>query len=300
MRIKLFAFSVALALAGTAFPQTLPPGVEKKANLGGITEYAYPNGLRVLLFPDPSSPKVTVNMTYLVGSRFEGYGETGMAHLLEHMNFIRSTHDRDIKKELTDHGAQWNGTTDYDRTNYFETVTASDDNLQVGARPRSRAHGQHADGKAAARHRDDRRAQRIRARREQRPEHPRRARRRHRVPLAQLRQVRHRLARRHREGADRPAGGVLSQVLPAGQRRAGDRRTVRCVEGARDGGRHRRRDSAADAQAGRALHRRARAGRRAIRRAAPRGIESGGDGGVARAGAGASGFGGARSARPAS
>ncbi len=90
----------------------------------------YPNGLRVLLFPDPSNPKVTVNMTYLVGSRFEGYGETGMAHLLEHLNFIRSTHDRDIKKELTDHGAQWNGTTDYDRTNYFETVTAGDENLR--------------------------------------------------------------------------------------------------------------------------------------------------------------------------
>src|SRR5258705_4839427 len=53
-----------------------------------------------------------------------------MAHLLEHMNFIRSTNNREIKKELTDHGAQWNGTTDYDRTNYFETVTASDDNLR--------------------------------------------------------------------------------------------------------------------------------------------------------------------------
>ena len=102
----------------------------RRPSLGGITEYAYPNGLRVLLFPDPSSPKLTVNMTYLVGSRFEGYGETGMAHLLEHMNFIRSTNDRDIKKELTDHGAQWNGTTDYDRTNYFETVTASDENLK--------------------------------------------------------------------------------------------------------------------------------------------------------------------------
>ena len=69
-------------------------------------------------------------MTYLVGSRFEGYGETGMAHLLEHMNFILSTHNRQIKQELTDHGAQWNGTTGYDRTNYFETVTASDENLR--------------------------------------------------------------------------------------------------------------------------------------------------------------------------
>src|SRR6202166_4100324 len=127
MRIKTILL---MMLAVPAFSQTLPQGVEKKATVGGITGYDYPNGLRVLLFPDPSSPKVTVNMTYLVGSRFEGYGETGMAHLLEHMNFILSTHDRSIKKELTDHGAQWNGTTDYDRTNFFETVTASDENLK--------------------------------------------------------------------------------------------------------------------------------------------------------------------------
>src|ERR1700691_4254310 len=130
MRIKLYLFSALVALACPAFSQTLPRGVVQKASLGGITEYAYPNGLRVLLFPDPSSPKVTVNMTYLVGSRFEGYGETGMAHLLEHMNFILTTNGRSIKKELTDHGAQWNGTTDYDRTNYFETITASDENLK--------------------------------------------------------------------------------------------------------------------------------------------------------------------------
>ena len=116
--------------AGIAPAQTLPQGVQKKASLAGITEYDFPNGLRVLLFPDPSSPKVTVNMTYLVGSRHEGYGESGMAHLLEHMNFIKSTHDRNIKKELVDHGAVWNGTTDYDRTNYFETVTATDENLR--------------------------------------------------------------------------------------------------------------------------------------------------------------------------
>ncbi|HYA18182.1 MAG TPA: pitrilysin family protein, partial [Bryobacteraceae bacterium] len=128
MRLKLFLAAVALASA--AFSQTLPQGVRKGPAMGGITEYDYPNGLHVLLLPDPSSPKITVNMTYLVGSRHEGYGETGMAHLLEHMNFIRSTHDREIKKELTDHGAQWNGTTDYDRTNYFETFTATDDNLK--------------------------------------------------------------------------------------------------------------------------------------------------------------------------
>ena len=119
-----------LALSAACFAQTLPSGVQKKATMGGITENDYPNGLRVLLFPDPSSPKITVNMTYMVGSRHEGYGETGMAHLLEHLNFILSTNGRNIKKELTDRGAQWNGTTDFDRTNYFETVTAGDDNLK--------------------------------------------------------------------------------------------------------------------------------------------------------------------------
>ena len=122
--------AIALTLAVYAFSQTLPQGVQKKASMGGITEYAFPNGLRVLLYPDQANPKVTVNVTYLVGSRHEGYGETGMAHLLEHMDFIETTNGRQIKKEIVDHGAAWNGTTSYDRTNYFETVTATDDNLK--------------------------------------------------------------------------------------------------------------------------------------------------------------------------
>ncbi len=120
----------ALVFACVAFSQTLPNGVQKGASVEGITEYTFPNGLRVLLFPDASKPKVTVNMTYLVGSRHEGYGETGMAHLMEHMLFLRTTSDKDVKKELTDHGADWNGTTSWDRTNYFETVNASDENLR--------------------------------------------------------------------------------------------------------------------------------------------------------------------------
>src|SRR3984885_13881229 len=102
---------------------------QKVTSVEGITEYDFSNGLRVLLFPDSSKPKLTVNVTYLVGSRHEGYGETGMAHLMEHILFLRTTSGKDIKKELTDHGASWNGSTWYDRTNYFETVTASDENL---------------------------------------------------------------------------------------------------------------------------------------------------------------------------
>ncbi len=127
---KFTLVSTALLLAVAAHSQTLPAGVQKITSVEGITEYSLPNGLHVLLFPDSSKPKLTVNMTYLVGSRHEGYGETGMAHLLEHMLFKTTKGGRDVKKDLTDHGAQWNGTTSQDRTNYFETINASDDNLK--------------------------------------------------------------------------------------------------------------------------------------------------------------------------
>ena len=211
---KILLMIVAAALS--AFSQTLPQGVEKKATVGGITEYDYPNGLRVLLFPDPSSPKVTVNMTYLVGSRFEGYGETGMAHLLEHMNFILSTNGRSIKKELTDHGAQWNGTHRLRPHQLLRNRHRERRQSQMGAGSRSRAHGQHADRKAAARYRNDRGAQRVREGRKQPAGDSGGARDRDGVPLAQLREIGDRLARRYRKSADRPAGGVLQEVLSAG------------------------------------------------------------------------------------
>jgi zinc protease len=129
---RILVIAAALCVCGSAavFAQALPPGVQKGASMGGITEYNYPNGLRVLLYPDPAEPKVTVNVTYLVGSRHEGYGETGMAHLLEHLDFIETTTGRKIKEELVAHGASWNGTTSEDRTNYYETVAASDENLK--------------------------------------------------------------------------------------------------------------------------------------------------------------------------
>ena len=119
-----------LIFAFTAFSQTLPEGVRKITAVEGITEYALPNGLHILLFPDASKPNVTVNMTYMVGSRQEGYGETGMAHLLEHMLFLQTKTRKDVKQELKDHGAEMNGSTSWDRTNYFETLNASDENLK--------------------------------------------------------------------------------------------------------------------------------------------------------------------------
>src|SRR5688572_24245175 len=103
---------------------------ERVTSVEGITEYRLANGLRVLLFPDPSKQTITVNITYLVGSRHENYGETGMAHLLEHMVFKGSPRHTDIPAELSAHGARPNGTTSWDRTNYFETFAATDENLR--------------------------------------------------------------------------------------------------------------------------------------------------------------------------
>jgi zinc protease len=125
--ICLTASSATLAYAQDNAP--LPSGITRGASVEGITEYHLPNGLRVLLFPDPTKTTTTVNITYLVGSRNESYGETGMAHLLEHMLFKGSTNHKNDPQELTEHGARWNGTTWYDRTNYFETFPAIDKNL---------------------------------------------------------------------------------------------------------------------------------------------------------------------------
>ena len=104
--------------------------IEKVTSVEGITEYRLANGLKVLLFPDPSKETATVNMTYLVGSRHEGYGESGMAHLLEHLIFKGTPKHPNIPKELTDHGTRPNGSTSFDRTNYFESFQASDVNLE--------------------------------------------------------------------------------------------------------------------------------------------------------------------------
>jgi zinc protease len=120
----------ALLIAFSLTAQTLPQGVERTASIEGITEYRLANGLKVLLFPDPSKATMTVNMTYLVGSLQEGSGERGMAHLLEHMVFKGSPKHPNIPQELTEHGTRPNGTTSYDRTNYFETFSATDTNLE--------------------------------------------------------------------------------------------------------------------------------------------------------------------------
>ena len=102
---------------------------EKVNEVGGISEYYLANGLRILLFPDQTKETVTVNVTYHVGSKHENYGETGMAHLLEHLVFKGSPKHKDIPAELSSHGARPNGTTWTDRTNYFETFAANKKNI---------------------------------------------------------------------------------------------------------------------------------------------------------------------------
>src|SRR6266404_2586705 len=124
---KLLASALSLAAAQVCLAAEAP---RKIASVEGITEYQLDNGLRVLLFPDNSQSKVTVNMTVLVGSRQEGYGETGMAHLLEHMVFKGTPTHPKIPKELQEHGASFNGSTSNDRVNYFETLAATDENLE--------------------------------------------------------------------------------------------------------------------------------------------------------------------------
>ena len=128
--------TVILTLVSAAlfwFPTTSsfaqPP--TEATSVEGITEYRLNNGVKLLLFPDDSKPQFTVNMTVMVGSRHEGYGESGMAHLLEHMLFRGTDLHPDIPKLLKDRGVlSMNGTTSLDRTNYYETLPASGDNLE--------------------------------------------------------------------------------------------------------------------------------------------------------------------------
>lgn len=125
---KVLLLGLALLMPTLALAQS----PTKVTSVEGITEYRLNNGAKVLLFPDPTRSTVTVALTVFVGSRHEGYGETGMAHLLEHMVFKGTPKNPNIPKALQSHGANFNGTTNVDRTNYFETMPATDENLEFG------------------------------------------------------------------------------------------------------------------------------------------------------------------------
>ncbi|NYT23284.1 insulinase family protein [Alcaligenaceae bacterium] len=107
----------------------LPAGIERGPSIEGVTEYRLENGLRVILAPDASKANTTVNMTYLVGSRHENYGQTGMAHLLEHMLFRGTPSLRNALAEFSRRGLAANGTTNADRTNYYATFATDPETL---------------------------------------------------------------------------------------------------------------------------------------------------------------------------
>ncbi len=136
MRVSFKIVAAALAislLAGApqlALAQALPAGMSKVTSVEGVDEYKLANGLQVLLIQDDSKPTTTVNVTYRVGSKHENYGETGMAHLLEHLLFKGSPGHSTVWAEFTKRGLRANGTTWLDRTNYFASFSANEENLQ--------------------------------------------------------------------------------------------------------------------------------------------------------------------------
>lgn len=131
--LRILALACALALPAVAprAADAVPPpkGVVAGPCVEGVCEYALANGLRVLLFPDASKPTVTVNIAYGVGSVHENYGETGMAHLLEHMLFKGTPKHTDIPGEMKARGIERNATTSLDRTNYYGSFPANEATL---------------------------------------------------------------------------------------------------------------------------------------------------------------------------
>lgn len=120
----------ASSATSSATSPRLPPGITHVTAVEGITEYRLANGLQLLLVPDDSKPTTTVNLTYRVGSRQENYGETGMAHLLEHLLFKGTPTHPKVWAEFEKRGLAANGSTAFDRTNYTARFSASDDNLK--------------------------------------------------------------------------------------------------------------------------------------------------------------------------
>jgi zinc protease len=126
---RLLALSASIAAAAAGFQARAAGLPAQVRDVEGVHEYRLANGLQVLLIPDAAKPTVTVNVTYRVGSRLEGYGETGMAHLLEHLMFKSTKNIAQVSTELSRRGMQFNGTTSEDRTNYYETFPSNPEQL---------------------------------------------------------------------------------------------------------------------------------------------------------------------------
>ena len=113
-RISIYLLIAILAMSLSTFAQSLPTI--------NVKEYKLKNGLTVVMHQDHSTPIVAVNMFYHVGSKNEAPGRTGFAHLFEHMMFQGSGNYIDGWRAVDEMGGSVNGTTDQDRTFYYETI----------------------------------------------------------------------------------------------------------------------------------------------------------------------------------
>lgn len=131
MKLKLFTICTATIFALTSTLAQPKLVEEVKGEEGKLiipyTKYELENGLTVIMHEDHSDPIVHVNVTYHVGSARETPGKSGFAHFFEHMMFQGSDHVEDDEhfKIVQRAGGQMNGTTNRDRTNYFETLPAN-------------------------------------------------------------------------------------------------------------------------------------------------------------------------------
>lgn len=144
LKIGLLALPLMLAVFANASQPPAPsliktptnntPTTETKVSAGpvlnGIGSYTLSNGLQLFLIPDDSKPNTTVMVDYFVGSRDELYGESGSAHLLEHMLFLGTPKVPTPRDEFRRRGMGQNATTSSDRTLYYENFSANDDNLE--------------------------------------------------------------------------------------------------------------------------------------------------------------------------
>ena len=209
--------AVAIVLLSSLVVTSLSAEPRHVTTVEGISEYQLDNGLTVLLMPDASRPTSTINVTYKVGSRHESIGETGMAHLLEHMVFYGTPDHQDIKAEISERGGVANGTTWYDRTNYFQTLPAGEENLEWAIRMEADRMVNSLIDEDDLALGNDRGTQRIRNRREQPGRCSIAAGHGHRLSVARLWSIDHRSTLGYRERADRASASLLSTLLPARQ-----------------------------------------------------------------------------------
>src|SRR5829696_5128392 len=119
-----FVATVALAIGASAPTR----GDDRKPQIPDlkVETYTLPNGLQVILHEDHTTPVVGVNLWYKVGSKNEKTGRTGFAHLFEHLMFQGSkNHDSEYFGPMEKLGAQINGSTNTDRTNYYENLPSN-------------------------------------------------------------------------------------------------------------------------------------------------------------------------------